>query len=346
MKYTMNVDQYGAVRFYTAFGREITDPKKIRQIKSSAAYRTAKGQIDQARKAQKENASINASIARQQQKARAAEEKAAQKRVFVQQGKAEVEHFNATIDDLAKIYTLSSDIRSAKAIQQTIDDIRTERESLEAQPQYTKKEFSKPQPSEAEARRLLQSEAESFITSPFFRRSKQEKYIEEGLMKKLNYLNEKWEEEKREFVEEESKHELEYNSAIQSRLAELDETAFVQALTGNDTYIIETIKSNLNEIELPANPAYSFNYDQINKTVCIDLDLPTIDTMPEQRAYQKKSGEINYKPIAKTERQELYAGYVIGLAVLYSSYIFDVSPVITQRLCSRFSVSERTATCK
>ena len=69
----------------------------------------------------------------------------------------------------------------------------------------------------------------------------------------------------------------------------------------------------------------------------IDLDLPEINDLPEEKAVELASGEVKTKDKTQKELREEYRTCVCGLAVFFASHVFLVSPGIRTALVSGYT---------
>jgi hypothetical protein len=69
----------------------------------------------------------------------------------------------------------------------------------------------------------------------------------------------------------------------------------------------------------------------------LDLDLPEIEDMPEEKVVELASGAMRAKPKSQKEIREEYQTCVFGLAVFFASHAFLASEGITDILVSGYT---------
>ena len=72
-------------------------------------------------------------------------------------------------------------------------------------------------------------------------------------------------------------------------------------------------------------------------TLMMDLDLPEIEDLPEQKAVETADGAVRPKAKSLRELREEYQICVLGLAVFFASYMFAASSGIGQVLISGYT---------
>lgn len=92
----------------------------------------------------------------------------------------------------------------------------------------------------------------------------------------------------------------------------------------------------LGELTLPVEFSVQYEYSPAG-TLMLDLDLPEIEDLPEQKAVEMAGGSV--KPRAKSLRElrEEYQTCVLGLAVFFASSMFALSSGISQVLISGYT---------
>lgn len=93
----------------------------------------------------------------------------------------------------------------------------------------------------------------------------------------------------------------------------------------------------LGQLELPMSFDAEYEYDESNGSVMIDLDLPEIEDLPEDKIVELASGAIRAKDKTQKELKEEYQTCVLGLAVYFASHVFDASSGIGSVLVSGYT---------
>lgn len=107
--------------------------------------------------------------------------------------------------------------------------------------------------------------------------------------------------------------------------------------TPEDAAAVEQrIERWLRELTLPVEFSVQYEYSSAG-TLMLDLDLPEIEDLPEQKAVEMTGGSV--KPRAKSLRElrEEYQTCVLGLAVFFASSMFALSSGIRQVLISGYT---------
>lgn len=93
----------------------------------------------------------------------------------------------------------------------------------------------------------------------------------------------------------------------------------------------------LGQLELPMSFDAEYEYDETNGSVMIDLDLPEIEDLPEDKIVELASGAIRAKDKTQKELKEEYQTCVLGLAVYFASHVFHASAGIGSVLVSGYT---------
>ena len=120
-----------------------------------------------------------------------------------------------------------------------------------------------------------------------------------------------WETEKREF----------YNMNRQNLQNVID---------GDKDYIIAAVGSVFPEEDLPMEYFVDFAYDEGNKRVLVDLDLPEIEDIPSRKIVLTPTGKKSIRMKGQTDLRSDYVNCVLGLSMYVAHSIFNVSLVIEE----------------
>lgn len=101
---------------------------------------------------------------------------------------------------------------------------------------------------------------------------------------------------------------------------------------------VETrLDSWLEELELPMRFDAEYEYDEADGSVMLDVDLPEIEDVPEEKVVELASGAIRAKDKTQKEIKEEYRTCVLGLAVYMASHVFALSEGISDVLVSGYT---------
>lgn len=218
---------------------------------------------------------------------------------------SQVEAINAENQDLINICKYAMPI-------QGVEYFIEQRDNLEV----ASYEDVEPYPTQSSIRAALEEEAEEEITGwkiweiPKLRHE----YVESNLRSRLVEEIEIWEEECAEF---EKNAEEEYRLSIKT---------INELINGNEEYVSSCLDAVLEDISLPLDFDVSYDLRNNDRTIYVDLDLPEIDDLPNEKATQLADGQIKMKAKTKGELYSDYCECVFGFAVLFTTLFFSVSP--------------------
>ena len=191
----------------------------------------------------------------------------------------------------------------------------------------------------------LRNEAKQKIRSIFFWKNNglRNAFISENLENRFQRKVEEWKIKRDEFIENENvikaaKDKEYYDSYI----AEKNE--FDSILKGDTDYINERIEIILSEISLPAEFSVNYEYNLDIKQLKIDLDLPEIEDIPQEKANILSSGKISIKQKTQKELKQEYAQCVSGIALYLGGTFFNISTTIAEIIISGFTQRLNKAT--
>ena len=102
----------------------------------------------------------------------------------------------------------------------------------------------------------------------------------------------------------------------------------VMRLDGDEEYVNRQIDSVLSEIDLPHDFSFEYVYDQEKCLLCLNVDLPEIEDIPNQKAVYLSSGKVSVKSKTLGELRHDYAKAVCGLAFYLAGKMYEISPNI------------------
>lgn len=238
------------------------------------------------------------------------------------------ERINAETDKFLEIYKLSPNLKDEEYFKRRLESL-----SLKT---YKRKTFDKKEPSIKDAKKVLKAEAKQKINS--WRLLKQyimrKKYIEENMEDKLTELNVEWQGEKIKFEEQENKIESERNTSYIQEYYE-EKRSLELAIKGDERYIEEKTGQWLETTVLPLD--FELAYEYRKSSLLIDIKLPNIEEIPDFRAIKLSKGVFRREDKEKIDLREEYINCVFGLAVFFSSNLFNISPKIKNIVMSGYS---------
>lgn len=90
-------------------------------------------------------------------------------------------------------------------------------------------------------------------------------------------------------------------------------------------------------LELPMSFDAEYEYNEENGSVMMDLDLPEIEDIPDDKVVELASGALKAKDKTQKELKEDYRTCVLGLAVFMASHVFSASAGIENVLISGYT---------
>lgn len=96
-------------------------------------------------------------------------------------------------------------------------------------------------------------------------------------------------------------------------------------ISGDKDYIITAVDSIFPNDDLPMEYFVDIAYDEKTGKALVDLDLPEIEDIPQQKIAVTPSGKKNIRQKTQTDLRSDYAHCIFGLAMYVASNIFNVS---------------------
>ena len=109
------------------------------------------------------------------------------------------------------------------------------------------------------------------------------------------------------------------------------------AIHGDECYIDLAIQEWLSSVELPLDFAVSFQYYPEKKLLAVDIDLPEIEDIPQQKAKQMANGTMKIVDKSRKDVCMDYVECVFGMAAFFASHMGNVSPIIEKILVSGYT---------
>ena len=198
--------------------------------------------------------------------------------------------------------------------------------------------FEIEKPTEEKVAIDVEDEAKKNISSLLFWKNKglRDAYVSENLPSRFQRKLAEWNTERDAFIEKENlikvAKDKEYNDDYMAEKKELESIR-----KGSPDYINERIETILSEISLPAEFSVSYEYNVEIKQLKIDLDLPEIEDMPQEKATILSSGKISIKQKTQKELNQEYAHCVCGIALYLGGTFFNISTTIVEIVISGFT---------
>ncbi len=193
----------------------------------------------------------------------------------------------------------------------------------------------------------LAAEAKQKIKKILFWKNKglRRAYISENIEKRLQDKIEEWTNAKKIFIENEKANKIAKDAEYYNDYV-LEKQELENILQGNVNYVNEKIEVILSDIILPVEFSVSYEYYPDCKQLKIDLDLPQIENMPQEKANILSTGKISIKQKSQKELKQEYAQCVSGITFYLGGRFFNVSTDIKEILISGHTQRINKATGK
>lgn len=235
----------------------------------------------------------------------------------------------------ANIMRLAVDVPDADAY-----DPNAEIEPIEAvQPTP----FTEPAPSLDAIRNWLKAEAEKNVKALFGAEKKRREYVDERLELEYQAAYNEWTSRKQIFEAQQAQLAQEENERLQAEMEAMLET-MRNGLNADAEYVEGQIEEWLGEQELPMDFDVEFEYDKEAGLLMVDLDLPEIEDLPDEKTVQMASGEVKTKAKSQKELKQDYVNCVLGLGVFCASNFFCITPDMERILLSAYTQRRNTKT--
>lgn len=186
---------------------------------------------------------------------------------------------------------------------------------------YEKEKFSIKEPNKEDIINELDKEAREKISKFLFWKRKKliNEYISNNKEERLKIRLENWINLKNEFEISENKKEKNLNEKYLKDY-EFAKEELEKNLSNNKDYIENIIDDSMKNLNVPFD--FSVDFELKDEYIYIDLDLPEIEDMPEEKIQEMKSGVVKLKNKTKKEIKQDYYDCVLGLGILVAHKIF------------------------
>ncbi len=303
-QYGFKINDDGTAFFYDANGNRIYDESLIRKMKATDQFREQKTRILEQRKIEKEQN-------------------------FLEEQNAKFKEIKDETESVITIHTQSPKVFSQEECLKRLSEIRPR--------EYKKEVFSGLAPLMDNSLLLLRHEAEETVKAPFWKRKKAiEQYIEDNIDEFHSKNIAEYEEKKRLFEEEEEKRAALMNEKYIEE-AEYRKNEIRQHMDSSEKNVENAVATWLESVTLTVNFGVEFEYKCNERTMILNLDLPSIDEIPKEKAVKLSSGEVKAKAKTQKELKQDYILCVFSLALFITTNIFNTSTAIQKIIVSGFS---------
>lgn len=226
------------------------------------------------------------------------------------------------LDKYINIYKLTPTVRDITQFEKEIERLKPKK--------YIITEYSKVKPDEESARQELEIEAKDNIKGFFlFVGKKRRQYVEDHYQERLEKELEQWNEENEQHIEQEEVKKKELDLQFQKEY-EQKKTRLINKMNGVEKDILEMFDKWVSSISLPVEMYINYEWNSLDKSFNLDVDLPEIEDLPSTIMIKNASGNIKEKKKTQAELRKEYAQVVFGLAMYISGHVFNISPVISK----------------
>lgn len=208
----------------------------------------------------------------------------------------------------------------------------------ELKPQmYIAPEFTAPAPDIKNTKFRLENEAKEKVQGSIFKIVKlRKKYVEDNLQVRYSKEVEDWENGRRDFIQWHQNKAAEENKHYQELYEE--QCNYLNGLINGDSQIVEeAINEWLSSCEFPMKVNIDYELYLNDNLVFLDIDLPSIEELPENELIRLENGNLREKKKTQTTLKSEYKTLVLSLAVFISSHVFNTSPSIQNIVISGYT---------
>jgi hypothetical protein len=247
----------------------------------------------------------------------------------LEKAEAAVESSEAENRKFLEIYKLSANVKPRAAFEKALQNIKPAEDVQAAYPT--------PMPSQEEIKAALEAEAKAKVKASVFKTGKLRKaYVAEHFGPAYAAAVEKWRDAKDAFDAKETKRHL--TAVLKNQQVCEERRAFLKKLTaGDDEAVCAAFDHWIASCELPVEIHIQYDWQRENGLMCLDVDLPEIEDLPDTKMTATSTGKLKEKKRTQTELRETYATLVFGLAVFIASHTFNLSPAIEKILISGYT---------
>lgn len=254
--------------------------------------------------------------------------------------------------------------RAENEASKKFDSVSLQRELTEAEDNLQSLTFEEVEPTKESVEQLLLEEAKESIKAflPWKQKRLRREFVESNIDGRYKELHDSWlsrkdsyesrKSELKSIVDQknakldiirEAKKKFTFDRAKELFEAQLNEWRserdefydsfkqnFQNVIDGDKDYVITAIDSVFPDDELPMEYFVDAVYDEANGKVYVDLDLPEIEDVPNQKITLTSTGKKSIRQKSQTDLRTDYANCILGLAMNVAFSIFNVSLKISE----------------
>jgi hypothetical protein len=236
---------------------------------------------------------------------------------------------------------------------------------------YVRSKFKEKKPSKDLVAEELQREAKRNVRGIFFVKKRRKTYVNERVDELLAKKLVSWQEKQTKFEEEQCRLEVIENDKLLKKyiswkkelhdqlnpteqiinkqlfeiFSEIDFPSVTSVVSVNFPEYSVKKPLMLDNIEvLPLRCGISFETIDEEKTVMIDIDLPSIEGYPSEKAAILTSGKISIKKKSLKDVMHDYLRSISGISIYFASICYSVSPIVDTVVVTGFNSRINKAT--
>lgn len=242
--------------------------------------------------------------------------------------KERLDEYAEQMDKIINIQRITPNVYSTEDSMQRINNMKPRR--------YEKRPFPESEPSMEDVIADLYEEASQTIDSWSKRRKAKlcDKYVKDNKVNVYKARYQAYLDRKNSYFEQEEANKARFSEEERIRLAE-EKERLMRMVNGDEGAVDEAIASWLSDVRLPFD--FNVDYEHTYNGLCIDLDLPEIEDMPDTKVQKMANGTAKYKPKSKKEVKADYSNCVFGLAVFFAGCFFDKALSIQNIILSGYT---------
>ena len=244
-----------------------------------------------------------------------------------------VQEYNSHVEEIINLYGQVQELETLSAYKNRLAQLRVKK--------YQREEIGEEMPSAEKLGAALEKQAKEIFTTAIPWKKAQinrqrEEYVEKYFALRFSDQMKKWEERRSAFLMRQDAEEKRENEKFLSEYEE-ERVALEAAINGDECYVDLAIQNWLTSVELPLDFAVDFQYFSDKKLLALDIDLPEIEDLPQEKAKQLASGEMKIVPKSRKDLNADYVECVLGIAAFFASHTGNVSPLIDRILVSGYT---------
>ena len=236
--------------------------------------------------------------------------------------------YNEQMDQIINIQRLTRRVYTTEAWTARIKAMKPK--------QYEYEAFTEPKPLMGDVLRDLSLEAEVMILEKNRKKKAKlcERYVSDTKAYEFRDRMKEWA-VRRDAFKETQRHSAARFEAEEKQRLEKKKVLYLQLVQGNQLYVDKAIDGWLSGVRFDFD--FNLEYEHAGNALCVDLDLPEIEDLPDVKAQKMANGTVKYKAKSQKEKKEDYSRCVFGLAVYFAGNLFNKALGVQEILVSGYT---------